>query len=416
MNASPFPCPSRWIATLLALWLSLPLQAQDTRKVSEPTVPQVCAVLRAEQAGPAPVRAEDDSARLQKAIHDCPAGRALRLTLGMREGSVQDAFLSGPLALKSGVTLLIDAGVTLYASTNRLVYDLGRHRCGENDAIGHGCQPFLSVNDTEGSGIMGEGVIDGQGGHLIDGREESWWQIARRAQKEHSRQNVPRLIEVNRSREFTMYRITLKNSANFHVTLNRVDGFTAWGVRIDTPHDARNTDGIDPVSSRNITIAESYIRTGDDNVAIKAGRLGPAENLSLLRNHFYSGHGMSIGSETEGGVRRVLVDDLTMEGTTSGLRIKSDVSRGGLVSAVRYRHICLKDVRAPLDVDTHYAPEATGGRIPVYQDIALEHVHSLTPGRIILQGYDAAHSLQAALDDVVIDGESTLKEIGRAHV
>jgi polygalacturonase len=262
---------------------------------------------------------------------------------------------------------------------------------------------------------MGEGVIDGQGGQLIDGKPETWWQIARRAQKEKGRQNVPRMIQVENSRDLTLYRITLRNSANFHVAMNRVDGFTAWGIRIDTPKDARNTDGIDPGASRNVTIAYSHIRTGDDNVAIKAGS-GMSENISILHNRFYHGHGMSIGSETQGGVRKVLVEDLDMDGTTSGLRIKSNDRRGGLVQNVVYRNVCLRDVRWPLYIDTRYAPGQDSGKesgqsYPSYADIRMEYVHSLTPGeRVTFEGYSDQHPLQLVLQDVVVDGTPKLQQ------
>jgi hypothetical protein len=275
------------------------------------------------------------------------------------------SFVSGPLVLKSGVTLVVDAGATLYASSDPRLFDRGGDNkpgtCGTNDQNGRGCRPLITAENTRGSGIMGRGTIDGRGGEKMLGKDESWWQIARRAQKEKTRQNVPRLIQVDRSQDFTLYGILLKNSPNFHVTLNGVDGFTAWGVKIDTPHDARNTDGIDPISSRNITIAHSWIRTGDDNIAIKGGNNGPTENVSVLHNHFYSGHGMSIGSETNGGVRRVLVDDLSMDGTTSGLRIKSNDTRGGIVSEILYHDVCLRGTKAPIDIYTHYEQADTPG-------------------------------------------------------
>ena len=390
---------------LLAMWSTIAglVAAQDTRKVLEPTVPPVCTALIAK--APLPASTETDTARIQNAIEACPAGRAVRLAAGIG----QHAFTAGPLTLKSGVTLLIDRSVTLYASTDPRAYDQLGGTCGKLDTSGKGCKPFITADRTDGSGIMGEGIIDGRGGHVIDGKTESWWQLARRAQRERSRQNVPRLIEVNNSREFTLYRVTLRNSPNFHVTLSRVDGFTAWGVRIDSPADARNTDGIDPISSRNVTIAHSFIRTGDDNIAIKAGSKGPTENISILHNHFYRGHGMSIGSETFGGVRNVLVEELTIDGATSGLRIKSDVSRGGQVQGVRYRNVCLRNVKAPLDIDTRYDAKARGSNIPWYRNIGFERVHSLTPGRITLRGFDVTRPLVASLDDVVIDGASTLQ-------
>lgn len=370
------------------------VHAQDSRAVVEPVMPPPCA-----QLTPGPARA-DDTARIQAALDTCRSGHALHLAALHGRG----AFSSGPLTLRAGVTLAIDAGVTLHASTNPLAYDRGARTCGTIDASGKGCKALISADGVNGAGIMGEGEIDGHGGQPIDGQAESWWQLARRAQKEKARQNVPRLIEVSRSQDFTLHRITLVNSPNFHVTLDRVDGFTAWGVRIDTPHDARNTDGIDPISSRNVTIAHSFIRTGDDNVAIKAGSKGPSENISILHNRFYSGHGMSIGSETNGGVRKVLVEDLAMDGTTSGLRIKSNDTRGGQVEGIIYRDVCMRNVKAPIFIGTHYEPQPPGALIPSYAGVKMERVHSTTPGKVLLEGYDAQHPLLLTLRDVVIAG------------
>jgi pectin methylesterase-like acyl-CoA thioesterase len=392
---------SAGIAVLLSAAGIGAAHAQDARKVAEPVTPPSCTVLAA-GPGQAP---QDDTARIQSAIDKCGAGQAVRLSAANEKRT----FVAGPLTLRSGVSLLIDAGVTLQASTNPKRYDRGAGTCGTIDQSGRGCKPFITIDNATGSGIFGAGVIDGQGGQVVDGGTESWWQLARRAQKEDARQNVPRLIEITGSQDITLHKITLRNSPNFHVTLNKVDGFTAWAVRIDTPATSRNTDGIDPISSRNVTVAYSDIRTGDDNVAIKAGNNGPTENISILHNRFYSGHGMSIGSETNGGVRRVLVEDLSMDGTTSGLRIKSDVSRGGVVDQVSYRNVCLRDVKTPIDISPRYSSKAEGALIPVYTNIAFEGVHSVTPGRIVMQGYDDQRPLQATLRDVSIAGKADRK-------
>ena len=102
-----------------------------------------------------------------------------------------------------------------------------------------------------------------EGGEKIFGKDVSWWDLAEQARAGGSQQ-VFRLIVTDAADNFTLYRITLKNSPNFHVVYNHGNGFTVWGVKIDTPQRlARNTDGIDPGSgSKNITITHSYIRTG----------------------------------------------------------------------------------------------------------------------------------------------------------
>ena len=168
---------------------------------------------------------------------------------------------------------------------------------------------------------------------LVNGKPgpESWWDLANDARK-GGNQQVPRLIIFDSSNNVTIYRITLKNSANFHVTYNNGDGFTVWGLRIDTPKNARNTDGVDPGNgSKNITVTHSFIRDGDDNIAIKGGK-GGISDMTVAHNHFYWGHGMSIGSETYGGVSRILVTDLSLDGDDNALRIKSNPTRGGVVT------------------------------------------------------------------------------------
>ena len=144
---------------------------------------------------------------------------------------------------------------------------------------------------------MGAGTIDGRGGEKLLGQNVTWWDLAEQA-RAGGIQNNFRILVLTRCDNFTLYRIHLKNSPNFHVAYNSGNGFTVWGVILDAPKNARNSDGIDPGNSTNVTIAHSYIRTGDDNVAIKAGAGLPTTHMTIAHNHFYTGHGISIGSET----------------------------------------------------------------------------------------------------------------------
>ena len=190
------------------------------------------------------------------------------------------------------------------------------------------------------------------------------------------------------------------------------NGFTAWGVHLLTPVDkkldARNTDGIDPGNSTNVTIAHSWIDNGDDNVAIKAN----VQHMSVLDNHFYSGHGMSIGSEATGDAF-ILVDGLTEDHTTSGIRIKSNVTRGGYDHDLTYRNICMREVQNPIAISPYYANRTTEGfvdpgykgtNIPDYKKIVLENVVSETAGDVLVAGIDDAHRTEVTLNGVYIHG------------
>ena len=68
-------------------------------------------------------------------------------------------------------------------------------------------------------------------------------------------------------------------------------------------------------------------------MAIKGGK-SQVSNVLIQDNHFYRGHGMSIGSETNAGVVNVTVKNLSIDGANNGLSIKSGSSRGGRVSGI----------------------------------------------------------------------------------
>jgi polygalacturonase len=389
------------IATLVLL--AATAHAQDTRKVTEPVIPPACFTLMAKiaRAGIS-IAFEDeeklDTTRIQSAIDGCPAGQAVVLEPASAR---MDAFLTGPLQLKSGVVLVVARGAYLYGSRNPRDYDLRPGVCGTITPEGHGCKALITGNSAVNSGVMGDGVIDGRGGETMLGSKVSWWNLADQARSGGS-QNVPRLLSLTKCDNFVLYRITLMNSANFHVGYSGGNGFTVWGVKIWCPERARNTDGIDPGNSTNVTITHSYIHTGDDQVAIKAGSGALTTHMSVVHNHFYTGHGMSIGSETNGGASAIYVSDLSIDGADNGLRIKSNITRGGLVKDVLYEDVCIRNTANPVMMDTSYTAHASQAenRFPVFRDIVLRNVRVEGPGKVMLEAVDAAHRLGIQFDNV----------------
>jgi polygalacturonase len=401
------------VVTMLIAWTSQ-ASAQDTRNVMEPKIPQSCVVLTAllSRQGSTLATADEtklDTARIQAAIDGCPTGRAVEL----KSGSGYDAFLSGPLQLRNGVTLLVDAGTILFASRNPRDYDARPGACGVISAGGGGCRPLIGGTRVAGAGVMGDGVIDGRGGEKIIGANVTWWELADKA-RTGGTQNNPRIIVLSGCDNFTLYRITLQNSPNFHVSYSAGNGFTVWGVKVRSPKNARNTDGIDPGNSTNVTITHSWIDTGDDNVAIKAGAGLPTTHMTVAHNHFYSGHGMSIGSETNGGASAIRVTDLSIDSADNGIRIKSNDTRGGLVRDVVYEDICIRNTKNPIYMDTHYSAtvSAEQGRIPVFEDITLRNVRIQGDGKLTLDGYDPERRLKMTFDNVTLETPSAVKITG----
>jgi polygalacturonase len=373
-------------------------------------IPAACATLQATQnvaANGVASETNPDTSALQSALDACSPGKAVRLTTS---GS-NNAFLTGPLKVPAGVTLWVDAGTTLYGTRDPKVY---------------GAASALITVSGASSGIVGDGVIDGQGGEPNVGSLQSWWD-----QNAGSGGDSPALIQVSGATSFTLYRITLHNSPKFHVKLGAA-GFVVWGVTIKTPSkptnsagtaltytSAHNTDGIDPgEAASDGYIVCSLISDGDDQIAIKGSSPTGVKNLTIAHDHFEAGHGMSIGSEFTGGVSNINVYDLSIDGTgtntsggsSNGIRIKSDSSRGGLVNDVTYSDVCMRDLSNPIFLTTAYST-ATGSDIPQYTNITFRNIHVVIGGsntpKVTLDGYDSSHLNSVTLDDVIVDGLSS---------
>jgi pectin methylesterase-like acyl-CoA thioesterase len=403
----------------------------DARTVTEPKAPaSVCASLPADLTisgrtfSTAQETTPPDTARIQKALDSCTRSSgtvAVKLTAGTGK-----AFLTGPLTIHAGEVLLVDSGVTLYGSRNPANYqNSGKPTCGTLSSSSGGCKPLIQVSGAnagiEGvrSAAGGQGGIDGRGDAAILGTSTTWWGLATQAKEQSKNQQNPRLIQISKSDNFTLYDVNVLNSANFHVVYQDGTGFTAWGVRVKTPASARNTDGIDPGGAKNVTIADSFIQTGDDGIAIKGGKA--TSNITVRNNHFYGTHGISIGSETNGGVTNVLFQDNTLTGTDSsgivsgsstGIRIKSSATNGGKVTNVAYLSTCLNAVKAPIVLDTHYS-SASGSLTPSFTGIVVSGVKAVnSPAKATstFAGFNSTYPLGVTLENVSLDVTKSTSE------
>jgi sugar lactone lactonase YvrE len=397
----------------------------DSRTVTEPSFPAVCQQLTAaittvsddipdaiDNPNITPgASTNPDGSRIQAALNACSAsysgtGQGLAVQLSA-DGAGHNAFLSGSLTMPSNVTLLVDPGVTLFFSRNAQDYDIvsGTHTCGtiNSSTSTKSCKPLIEIPGISSNvGIMGYGKLNGRGGDTLLNAISpysgySWWGLSSAADNVGNQQN-PRFIQMDTgASNITLYKITLRNSPLFHIsTTGAVAGFTAWDIKIVTPTNSRNTDGIDPGDSSNITITRSWISDGDDNVALGASHTASA-NISVTNNHFFAGHGQSIGSYTTAGISNALWDGniavgngfanfgstVSSNGTVSGgtadsnstgIRIKSANDRGGLVKNIQYSNECLLDHKADIQFTPYYSSGDSTQNFPNYTNILLQNV------------------------------------------
>lgn len=250
------PMNARFVASIfLGFVLASPLAAQDAAAVVEPFFPPLCSTVDAQLVAPGGKLAPGDeqkvdTARIQKAIDKCGRGRAVRL----RVDEEKNAFLSGPLVLKQEVALILDRGVTLFASREPSLFDVKMGSCGRVNDIPAACRPLISVEKADGAGVMGDGVIDGRGGEKILNAQSSWWELGKQPNAGLAR--LPRLINVENSDNFTLYRITLKNAPAEALAFDHGDGLTVYGVDIETqPGEPKPV--VTGEGAKNVSIARS---------------------------------------------------------------------------------------------------------------------------------------------------------------
>lgn len=272
----------------------------------------------------------NDSAAIQRAIDYCAKNNGGIVIL--KNGN----FLSSPLILKSGVYLKIDFPSQLKA--------ISYSEYPNNSAP----KNFITANGALNTGIFGTGIIEGNG--------SDWWKKYKDTKGTASEQKRPRLIYLINCKDVVIAGITLQNSPSFHFVPNNCQNVIVINVRIKAPKTSPNTDGIDPSQCNTVFIDKCNISTGDDNIAIKAGK-GPTNNIYITNCTFGDGHGLSIGSETNHGVDGLYVKDCTFEGTTNGIRVKSPRCYGGTVQNLSYTNIKMNNVDIAIEFSGYY-PES----------------------------------------------------------
>jgi polygalacturonase len=348
-----------------------------------------------------------DTAAIQQAIDACSAagGGTVPLSAG--------TFLSGPLALKSNLTLSIAKGATLLGSPDREDYAPAVF------AGQPGVQPFLGSLNAENIVITGGGTIDGNG-HI-------WWEYVQHAKdagvlgNDHPR---PMGIIFDHSKHIRMEDVTMQNAGMWQIVPYYSDDLKFLNMRILAPK-SPNTDAIDPFSSSNILMDHVFSSVGDDNVAIKSGAINspgpdaPSHDITIRDCTFEQGHGLSIGSEIAGGVQHVHAERIHFKGTDNGIRIKANRDRGHDVSDITFKDIDMVDVKTAILVSEYYPkvyPEgdvaaAPIGRLtPFFHGISIENVHA-TGGSVagVIVGLPESPVKDIVLKNVSIQAQTGMK-------
>jgi len=263
-------------------------------------------------------------------------------------GTVQvpsGTFLSGPIHMTNKINLNLAGGATL----KMLPY-----------GTWPGITVFITAQNCTDLEISGSGTIDGQG--------QAWWN----AYKAGQITSRPQEVSLGNSTRVEITGIRLQNSPEEHIWVKgdtdvTVSGITIYTVPATNQAVAYNTDGVD-ISANDVYFINNNITCGDDNV-VSEGNYIDIESCT-----FGAGHGCSIGSITTSGVAFVTVHNCTFSGTTTGIRMKSERGRGGVVQYLAYNNNTMTSVQNPVWIDSYYPSDP-----PNPTTNATEKVTSTTP-------------------------------------
>ncbi|RAL40011.1 hypothetical protein DM860_008151 [Cuscuta australis] len=198
-----------------------------------------------------------------------------------------------------------------------------------------------------------------QGGGVLDGSGKNWWDASCKKNKSNPCKGAPTALSIDQSSGIKVKGLTIQNSQQMHFTVSRSESVVVTGVKISSPEDSPNTDGIHITESKNIVLQSCKIGTGDDCISI----VNASSNIMMKKIYCGPGHGISIGSlgkdNSVGIVTKVALDNALLRETTNGLRIKTWQGGSGYVHTIRFQNVMMDDVSNPIIIDQFYCDSPT---------------------------------------------------------
>lgn len=358
--------------------------------------------------------AADNTKAIQKALDAVPTtGGMVVIPAGTWMFGSTDQMTSKTevLSIKSKTVLHLCAGATL-----KLV-EYGK--APNNKTVFIGCK-------NKGKNVT-DVVIEGEGEtSIIDGQGARWWL----ARENGETFNPGAMIRFEQGKHFLLRNFKIQNTPGVNITISnsgKASHATIHDVTISEPSSeagkgkaSHNTDGIS-IWGPYVNIYNCNISNGDDNVVCDDN----AQYIHVWNCNFGTGHGASIGSYTKN-IKHVWFDNITMNGTTAGIRMKTGINsdgtlRGGGEEDWKFTNFTMTKVKNPLSIDCFYdknynsdpAVDKANARTldsttPTYNGIYLQNVKTTDVcdgNAIFFVGRPESHIKNVTLDNVQISAK-----------
>ena len=356
--------------------------------------------------------AADNTKAIQKALDAVPTtGGMVVIPAGTWMFGSKDQMTSTTevLSIKSKTVLHLCAGATL-----KLV---------EYGTAPNNKTVFIGCKNKNQSDIVIEGEDETS---IIDGQGARWWL----AKEQSETFNPGAMIRFEQGKRFLLRNFKIQNTPGVNITISnsgKASHATIHGVTISEPASeagkgkaSHNTDGVS-IWGPYVNIYNCNISNGDDNVVCD----DDAQYIHVWNCDFGTGHGASIGSFTNK-IKHVWFDNITMNGTTAGIRMKTGINsdgtlRGGGEEDWKFTNFTMTKVKNPLSIDCFYDKNynsdpavdkanarAVDSTTPTYNGIYLQNVKTTDVcegNAIFFVGRPESHIKNVTLDNVQISAK-----------
>jgi len=260
---------------------------------------------------------------IQKAIDEC--SKAGGGTVYLPPGT----FLSGTIYFKSGVTLKLAAGCTLLGSAELKNYPptVPAFRSYTDNYTD---KSLIYGENVERIGIVGEGIIDGQGASF-----KGPYKVR------------PYMIRFIECRNVTVKDVTIRDSPMWVQHYLACDDVRIAGITVRSNVNANN-DGIDIDSCRRVVISDCNIDSGDDAIVLKSTSARVCADV-VITNCVLSTrcNALKMGTESNGGFQNIAITNCVIYNTRlAGVAL--EIVDGGTMDRVAVSNITMNGVGAPI--------------------------------------------------------------------
>ena len=216
-------------------------------------------------------------------------------------------YITGSIYLKSNIEFHLMPGAVILGSSNIIDYPELEAKNNDKDRHPH---HLLVINNCENVSITGSGEINGNGYAFWESERKSAFHFYREKEKRPSP-----LIEINACNNIQLSGIKITNSPGWTLHLYNSDALKINNITIKNDLFGPNTDGIDINGCRDVIIASSNIKAGDDAVVLKTTRDSRScENVNvtgcILETNCVA---MKLGTESYHNFRNVIFSNIIVK-------------------------------------------------------------------------------------------------------